>query len=302
MTLGDASQKMLRRISYRACAVSPGQAAGRTGAASANVPIKAFILFASICLSLTAGVALASPDSENQAAAQANNPLADIRALNLQNYYVGAFNGVPNGSGNQFVLRYAQPLQIGASNWLIRASLPMNSLPVGPGFSTVSGIGDLDIFAAYQFDTGNPATSFAIGPQIVAPTGKNGLGADQWQLGLANVYFNAISPLVQYGYLLTYRGGVGDTNGKPRASVAAFQPFVFYQLGKGWYSGGAPIWSYNFENDNYAVPLGLRLGKVTRQDKTIFNVFVEPQYSVARRGAGVPEWQIYLALNMQFLK
>lgn len=253
-------------------------------------------------VALSTSQVYAQDQTEANAAAQANNPLADITAFNLQNYYIDEFTGAGNQSGNQFVLRYAKPVQWGNANWLIRASLPYNSFPVGVGGSTVSGIGDLDVFAAYQIDTGNPAVSFAIGPQLVAPTATDSrLGADQWQLGLANVYFNATSPKFQYGYLLTWRGGVGHTNGNPRASLGAFQPFWFYQLGKGWYTGGAPIWTYNFENDTYSVPLGLRLGKVFKRDNTVYNLFVEPQWSVHDKGPGKPKMQVYFALNMQFL-
>jgi len=252
-----------------------------------------------ICLFSTQAYAQSEATSD---AAQANNPLADIKAFNIQNYYIGDFTGPGNLTGNQFVLRYAQPVSIGETNWLIRASLPYNSFPVGAGGQTVNSVGDFDIFAAYQIDTGNPAVSFAIGPQVVAPTAADSsLGNDQWQLGLANVYFNAKSPVLQYGYLLTWRSGIGDTNGRARVNLGAFQPFVFYQLGDGYYTGGAPIWSYNFENDNYSIPLGLRLGKVTKRGNTVYNFFVEPQYSVFNRGNGLPKWQLYLALNMQFL-
>ena len=47
--------------------------------------------------------------------------------------------------------------------------------------------------------------------------------------------------------------------------------------------------------------VGLGIGKVIRQGKTVYNFFVEPQFSVADRGPGQPEWQIYFALNMQFM-
>ncbi len=73
-----------------------------------------------------------------------------------------------------------------------------------------------------------------------------------------------------------------------------------YQLGSGLYLRSAPIWVYNFENDNYSVPLGIGIGKVITKGNTVFNFFVEPQYSVLDDGPGQPEWQIYFALNMQF--
>lgn len=254
-------------------------------------------LLRSAVLALT----LAAPAAQADDAADANNPLANVTAFNIQNYYFGEFTGPGDFDGNQFVLRYAKPLQIGNSSWLMRASLPYNSLPVGPGGSTKNGVGDFNLFAAYQFDTGNPGVSFAIGPQVTVPTATDSrLGADQWQLGLANVYFNATSPLYQYGYLLTWQTGVGSTNNNPRANLGAFQPFFFYQLGNGLYTGTAPIWSYNFQNDSYSMPIGLRLGKVTKKGDTVYNFFVEPQYSVIDHGAGLPKWQIYMALNMQF--
>lgn len=261
---------------------------------------KRFVLWATSSLCLGAAAQLHAQSAASDAA-QANNPLANITAFNIQNYYINELTGPGNQSANQFVLRYARPISIGDTNWLIRASLPYNDFPVGVGGSSESAIGDFDIFAAYQINTGDPAVSFAIGPQVVAPTATDDrLGSDQWQLGLANVYFNAKSPVVQYGYLLTWRGGVGDTNGRPRASLGAFQPFLFYQLGNGWYTGGAPIWTYNFQNDNYSVPLGIRLGKVFKRNNTVFNVFVEPQWSIHDKGNGLPKEQVYFAINMQF--
>lgn len=80
----------------------------------------------------------------------------------------------------------------------------------------------------------------------------------------------------------------------------AVQPFGMLQLGGGQYLRGAPIWVYNMENDNYSVPLGIGYGRVFKKKKTVYNVFIEPQFSVADKGPGQPEWQIFLGLNMQF--
>ena len=41
-------------------------------------------------------------------AAQANNPLANMTAFNLQNYYIGEVTGIDENT-NQFWLRYAKP-------------------------------------------------------------------------------------------------------------------------------------------------------------------------------------------------
>lgn len=62
----------------------------------------------------------------------------------------------------------------------------------------------------------------------------------------------------------------------------------------------APIWNYNFQNDSYGVPLGLGVGQVIKQGKTVYNFFIKPQGSVADRGPGQPRWQVFAGLNLQF--
>ena len=105
-----------------------------------------------------------------------------------------------------------------------------------------------------------------------------------WLPGFANVLFNAKSKKLQYGYLLTWQTSFAGDSDREDVNIGAFQPFLFYQLGHGTYLRSAPIWAYNFENDAYSIPIGLGIGKVIPKGKTVFNLFIEPQYSVAWRG------------------
>ncbi|MEP4079686.1 hypothetical protein [Haloferula sp.] len=237
------------------------------------------------------------------AEAQANNPLANMTAFNVQNYYIGELTGPGGDDANQFWLRYAQPLSVGESLWLLRVSLPVNTFPTAPTGGHATGLGDINAFAAYLFDTGNPAVSVGLGPQLTVPSATDSrLGSEQWSAGLAHVLFDGRNPKFQWGYLLTWQHSFAGDDGRPDVNVGAFQPFVFYQLGSGWYLRAAPIWVYNFENDSFNVPIGIGLGKVIRKNKVVYNLFVEPQVSVWDDGPGQPEWQIYFAVNMQFLK
>ncbi len=244
----------------------------------------------------------AGAEEDTDAIAQANNPLANMTAFNIQDYYIGDLTR-SDDSANQFWLRFAQPVSLGETNWLMRASLPVNSFPTPPAGEKKTGIGDFNVFAAYLFDTGNPAISFGLGPQLTAPTaGNDWLGSEKWSAGLANVLFNAESKVVQYGYLLTWQHSFAGNDDRETINMAAFQPFAMFQLGGGTYLRAAPIWVYNIENDDYSVPLGLGIGQVFKKDKTVYNLFIEPQFSIAERGAGQPEWQIFVGLNMQFLR
>ncbi|QUJ70196.1 hypothetical protein KDD30_18890 (plasmid) [Photobacterium sp. GJ3] len=238
---------------------------------------------------------------QGASAAQANNPLANMTALNFQNYYIGDVTE-SDEDANQFWIRYAKPVSVAETNWIVRASLPVNTYPIPPNGSHTTGIGDFNIFAAYLIDTGNPAVSFGVGPQLTAPTAsKDEVGSEKWSAGIANVLFNASSAVFQYGYLLTWQESFAGEDARQDVNVGAFQPFAFYQLGGGTYLRAAPIWVYNFEDDSYSVPLGVGAGQVIKKGKTVYNVFVEPQFSVADDGAGYPDWQVFLGFNMQFI-
>jgi len=247
-------------------------------------------------------IAIASPEEKTATSnvAQANNPLANFTAFNLHNYYIGELTD-PDEDANQFWMRFAKPFSIGQTNWLMRASLPINTYPVSPGLGHKTGIGDFNIFAAYLIDTGNPAVSFGFGPQLTAPTAsKDELGSEKWSAGFVNTLFNASSPKFQYGYLLSWQASFSGTDNRADVNLAAFQPFLFYQLGGGTYLRSTATMAYNLENDEYSVPIGFGIGQVIPSDKVIYNVFIEPQVSVADEGAGWPEWQMFLGLNMQF--
>lgn len=57
-----------------------------------------------------------------RSAAQANNPLANMTAFNMQNYYIGDVGGTDKDA-NQFWLRYASPFSLGKSHWFLRLTL-----------------------------------------------------------------------------------------------------------------------------------------------------------------------------------
>ena len=63
---------------------------------------------------------------------------------------------------------------------------------------------------------------------------------------------------------------------------------------------GAPIWVYNEETGNYHVPMGLGIDIVFSAERTVYNFFIEPQFTVLDKGPGQPELQLYMSLNIQF--
>ena len=235
-------------------------------------------------------------DEEAAARANANNPLADITAFNIQNYWVPKLYGVDDEAANTFWARFAQPT--GPVLW--RLSIPLPTVPTGG--DPESGLGDMQLFAAY-LAVQKPKFNFGIGPQFAFPTASNDvLGSGKWQAGLATVVFAVPDPRFQVGGLLLWQHSFAGDSERETAHGLAFQPFAFWQLGGGTYLRTAPIWAFNLESGDYNVPFGFGIGQVMRLGRTVFNIFIEPQFTILHDGVGQPAFQLYSALNMQFLK
>ncbi len=252
-----------------------------------------FVITSSLLVS--AMLQAAAPSEEDLK--QANNPLASFKTLNFQNYYVPEVSD-SDGTANTFWVRYAQPVKAMGGNWLVRASLPVQRVPTANG--NASGLGAINAFAAYLFDTGNPSVSFGVGPLAALPTSTGDVpGGDSWDLGAAAVFFDARSNLFQWGGLITWQtdvAGSGDSN------LAVVQPFGMFQLGDGLYLRSTGVWVFNLETNNYAVPVGFGVGKIIKSGSTVFNFYVEPQVTILSDGPGQPDFQVFIGFNIQSVK
>ncbi|MEP1086324.1 hypothetical protein [Algoriphagus sp.] len=246
--------------------------------------------------------AFAQDDSAG--AAQANNPLANMTALNFQNYFTPKLTNASDASYmNTTWIRYATPFADG--KLLLRVSAPLSTIgtpdPVTDVVNTTNGLGDINAFLSYNF-VSKPTTTMGIGPLISMPTAsKEVLGSGKWQGGLAFVAFIAKSPVFQYGALVTWQTSFAGDSDRNGTNNSAIQPFYFFQLGKGTYLRGAPIWYYDFENDSFNMPMGLGLGQVVKVGSTVMNLFMEPQYTMLSKGTQ-PQFQLFAGINLQFTK
>lgn len=262
---------------------------------------KGFTLVLIMLISLVAF----SQDKENSKEdllKKANNPLADMTAFNIHNYYAPKLTDAPNEAYlNTSWLRYARPFASG--KLLLRVSLPISTVGIPDGLGSVrslNGLGDANAFLSYNF-VSKPNKTVGVGPLVVAPTAsENELGSGKWQGGAAFVAFIANSPIFQFGSLITWQASFAGDETRDNTNLAAVQPFYFWQLGKGTYIRGAPIWVFNIEKGTYQVPMGLGIGKVAKVENTVFNLFIEPQYTVIHFGVQ-PQFQLFAGINMQFI-
>ncbi len=224
---------------------------------------------------------------------KANDPMAHVKAFNVHNYIISDIYGAPDAAQNQLMFRYAQPI----GKMLVRATLPIITSS-GPEVSPKTGMGDLNIFAIYSVDKNG--TKFGVGPLFVAPTGTNDFSSEKWQAGLAALVFAAKNPILQGGALLQWQTSFAGEEEAKDVDMMTSQLFGMWQLGGGTYLRSTGIWSFDLMNGNYNIPLGLGIGKVIKVNNVVFNIFAEPQFSVASKGIGQSKLQTFIGFNAQF--
>jgi hypothetical protein len=241
---------------------------------------------------VASSMAAAAPSEDDLK--QANNPLAAFTSYNFQNYYVPELSD-NDGTANTFWTRYVKPFSVGKSNWLLRASLPIQRVPTATGNEL--GLGALNAFAAYLGDSKKPGMSVGVGPLVAMPTSTGDVpGGDTWDLGAAAVFLDSSRKEFQWGGLLTKQH---DVAGRGESEVMVLQPFGVFQLGSGWYLRSTGVWVFNLETNDYSVPIGAGAGKVIKSGNKVFNFFLEPQFTILSDGPNQPEFQLFAGFNIQ---
>lgn len=243
------------------------------------------------------GAALAQGTAED--ANKSNNPLNLAASFNVQNFYTPRLFG-SNAHTNDFLLRPTIPIgPVGPVSvpQIFRATVPISTRPMANG-AYETGLGDINLFDIFLLK--QQGIQLGIGPLLTIPTATDpSLGTGKWQAGLAGVAVDA-SKARLLGMLVQWQHSFAGQSSRPDVQSLTAQPFGIFNLPQGWYIRSTGTWTFDLQHGNYYIPVGLGAGKAWKEGATIFNAFVEPQYSVIHSGTGVPKWTIFAGLNMTF--
>ena len=142
------------------------------------------------------------------------------------------------------------------------------------------------------------------GPTFSAPISKAPLSSGKWTAGPAFVGVYTKGPWVVGGLVNNMWSFAGDDD---RADVnkMLIQPFINYNLPKGWYVSFSPIITADWENEDngWTVPVGAGVGRVFKVGKQPINVSVHGYYNAIKPEIGGDElmgdWTI--RTQVQFL-
>lgn len=230
---------------------------------------------------------------------KSNNPLNLAPSLNFQNYYTPKLFGT-GAHTNDFLVRPTLPIAPG--DWvgvpqILRTTLPVSTRPQADG-SYKTGLGDLNVFDIFLLKQGE--IDVGIGPLLTLPTATSQeLGAGKWSGGLAAVAVQTGKEGL-LGGLVQWQHSFAGQSQRDTVHTATLQPFIIRNLPQGWYLRSTGIWTFDLQRNDYYIPLGLGAGKAWRVGNKIFNAFVEPQWTIAHRGEGLPQFTVFAGINITF--
>ncbi len=247
-------------------------------------------------------VLLSSLNAQEKSADEIAKELADpntaLATLTLKSQFRQFEGDLPGANDQDSFTSLFQPalpfLRDDGSKILFRPAIPLLSgQPIynsGTGqFDEESGIGDIVFDLAYAPAVA-PGKTVAFGLVSSLPTASDGLGSDRYTLGpeflygvLTPKYVLAIFPNHQWDI-----GGSGDTD----INLTTIQPIFTYLPGGGWNVGSGPIITYDWNSEQWTVPLQINAGKTVVWGGRPWKISMEVNHYIEHADPFGPEWMV----------
>jgi hypothetical protein len=178
------------------------------------------------------------------------------------------------GEGNKGFLQFRLVAPLPADESFPITLLPRLTARLVQNSQDEFGFGQSDLFVLgiiNQWASGR----WGLGPQINFPS-QAGFGSTNWGYGLAGAVTQRALNDDIFIALLLQQVWRDDGTGVVRASPLGINATFVYQLGEGWYVGnGDFVISYNWQNQTWFVPFGIRVGKAFINPEGTWNTYIE---------------------------
>jgi hypothetical protein len=246
---------------------------------------------------------LAQETDNSSAAANAANPLAFVTKLQFQPNYTWMDNG---GDQLSLISRIMKPTAtIGLPfikskepdkiYTIYRLEVPIVSQTFGD-FSpaNATGLSDLIFLDAVAFKQKWGLLGAGFG--MILPTASPDiLGSGKLSMGPVFVALYTKIPKLQLGALAQQYFSVAGSSSRADQNFMYFQPIVNKILSKGYFLQFSPIMKFDWENDEYNIPLSIGVGRAFAKN---LSVNIAPEYVISGPGKG--NFTIRLNVNTMF--
>ena len=264
-------------------------------------------LFCSFCLIGIASGAMAQEEGGGDLRSAVQNPISSLISLPFK--FIFDF-GADNGDAQYANIQPVVPLSFGEWNIVNRLIATIGSVdgpipgqvnnPSPIAGDGASGLGDLN-YSLFLSPAKVDKPIWGAGLSLSLPTASDDqLGTGKWSAGptavvLTQADWGSVGLLARQ--LWSFSGDVDRRN----VSQLLLEPFINYNLDKGWFLISDMVITANWEASNgneWTLPLGGGIGRVFKIGNQPINSRLEAYYNAVRPD-GAPEWS--LAFTFQFL-
>jgi hypothetical protein len=219
-----------------------------------------------IALIVPAALPTVAADDAADLAKQLSNPVAALISVPLQYNYDSNIGPARDGERSTINIQPVIPIELNDDwNLISRTILPITfQNEIYPGAGSQSGTGD--VLASAFFSPKKPTAGgwiWGAGPALLLPTGSNRLlTADKWGVGPTALVLKQQNGWT-YGALVNHIWSFAGNSNRADVSSTFLQPFLSYGTPTAWTFGINVESSYDWENEQWSVPLNVSVSKVT---------------------------------------
>jgi hypothetical protein len=254
-----------------------------------------------ILLLLSSSFGAAAQDADDLAK-QLSNPVASLVSVPMQLNYDDWESG---GSRTFLNVQPVVPISIGEDwNMISRTIVPLvYQEDLFPGAGSQFGTGD--ITQSLFFSPKEPTAGgwiWGVGPALLLPTASDDLlGSGKWAVGPTAVVLKQTEGGWTYGALANHLWSFAGDGDRNDVSSTFMQPFVSKGLGQGRTATINFESSYNWEAEQWTVPVNVGYSKVSKIGGQLVSYYGGARYYFDAPDGG-PEWGLRFVFTLLYPK
>jgi len=241
----------------------------------------------------------------DELAKQLSNPIASLTSVPLQLTYDEGYGS--DGDGRRYTLNIQPVIPISITdswNMISRTIVPVLSQEdVIPGTGSQSGLGDTlqSLFFSPKALTASGWT-WGAGPALLLRTASDDLlGTEKWSAGPTLIALKQTKSGWTYGFLTNHLWSFAGEETRADVNSTYLQPFLAKGLGRGRTLSLNFESTYDWESDQWTVPLNMGYSKVSKVGTQLVSYQGGVRYYLDAPDDG-PEWGLRLAFTLLYPK